>query len=334
MAGLFQCARASLLLALLLSMGCSHGGPTVSQPPEAPAAPAAPAPKQDTTPLGQINAQFHTGYDRALAAHVEQLKAGPLVWMRGSQLILRYRGEERKHTVAGGTYHALKSLSHAPFLLVITLLGNEGSSLSETTRESLLLQRQLLTDALAALTSEVPGQRPAVPAELVPQEQALLKATAALIDEVLVSGPPSRERLESFAAGVRPLIHANFRGAARELLGNLHQRVTAFRAELGEAEWARVHVVVSTARQARAREISVQYFERVLGERTGEGASTEGRLVVTEDFNRGKDVELLAAHVLDQEAGGLLLGDPKRLQRDALAEAAAEVLQELLPNGP
>ncbi|QRK08033.1 hypothetical protein JQX13_50130 [Archangium violaceum] len=332
MVRLFERVGFSLLLVLLLSTGCKHGGQPRSPSFETPATSAAPTRKPATTPLGKLNEHFHTDYDRVLAAHVEQLKAAPLVWMRGSQLILRHQGVERKHTVAGDTYHAVKSISHAPFLLVITLLGNEGPTLTETTRASLVRQRQLVTDALAALTSEVPEQRPRVPAELVPQEQALLKTTGDFIEEVLASGPPSRERLESFAAGVRPTLHTNFRAAAHELLGNLHQRVTEFRAELGEAEWARVHVVVSVARQARAREISVQYFERVLGERMGEGASSEGRLVVTEDFNRGQTLELLAAHVLDQEAGAILLGDPKRLQMDALAEAAAELLPRLLPD--
>jgi len=323
----------ALPLALLLSAGCIHGAGAGATAPatEAGAGSAAPARKPATTPLGKINEHFHTDYDRVLAAHVARLKAGPVLWMRGTQLIVLNQNTERKHSVAGGTYHALKSISHAPFLLVVTLLGNEGPTLTSTTRESLERQRQLLADALLALTHPDPAQRPPVPAELVEQEQALLKATAALVEEVLASGPPSQQRLEAFAAGVRPIIHANFLAAAREVLGNLHQRVTEFRAEIGEEQWARTHVVVSVARQARAREITVQYFERVLGERMGEGASQEGRLVVAEEFNRGQVLDQLAAHVLDQEAGGILLGNPKRLQLDALAEAATQVLEEMRP---
>jgi hypothetical protein len=281
--------------------------------------------------LGKLNEYFHTDYNRVLAAHVERLKAEPVLWMKGTQLVIQNHHAEQKYSVVGGSYHALKSISHAPFLLVVTLLGNEGPDLTETSRKSLLHQRQLIADVLAALASATPRERPQVPAELMAQEQALLKTTSALIDEVLASGPPSRERLESFAMGVRPSIRANLKAAARELLENLHQRVTVFRAEIGEEQWARVRVVVSVARQARAREISVQYFERILGEYMREGASEEDRLVVSEDFNRGDTFERLAAHVLDQEAATILLGDPKRLQSDALAEVAAEVLDELLP---
>jgi hypothetical protein len=331
---LFERARFALPLALVLSAGCLHGPePRAPEPCPPAAANAAPARKPATTPLGKLNEHFHTDYDRVLAAHVERLKAGPVLWMRGTQLILLSQGTERKHSVAGGTYHALKSISHAPFLLAVTLVGNEGPALTDTARASLVQQRQLVADALSALTSADPEQRPPVPAELVEQEQALLKATAAMIEEVLASGPPSRQRFEAFAASVRPTIHANFKGAARELLTNLHQRVTEFRKELGDEQWARIHVVVSVAHQSRAREISVQYFERVLGERMGEGASAEGRLFVAEEFNRGQVIDQLAAHVLDQEAGAILLGDPKRLQSDALSEAAAVVLEELLPRG-
>jgi hypothetical protein len=306
-----------LPLALLLYTGCMHGGE--------------PARKAPATPLGKLNARFHADYDRVRAAHVERLKAGPVLWMRGTQLIIQNQHTEQKHSVAGGTYHALKSISHAPFLLIVTLLGNEGPSLTETSRESLVHQRQLIADVLAALASAQPERRPPVPAELRQQELALLNATAALIDEVLTSGLPSRERLESFAVEVRPTISANLRAAAREALGNLHRRVMQFRSEIGEEQWSHVRVVISVAHQARARETSVQYFERLLGERMGEGASMEDRLVVSEDFDRGGALELLATHVLDQEAGAILMGDPKRLQSDLLSEAAAEVLEELLP---
>lgn len=324
-----ESARRALPLVFLLSTGCMHRVESLPTAPNPPAGSASPARKPATTPLGKLNEHFRTDYGRVQAAVAEQLKAGPLLWMRGTQLILRNRQAEQTHPVAGSSYHVLKSISHAPFLLVVTLVGNEGPSLTDTSRKSLLLQRQLIADVLAALSSTNPQERPQVPEDLLEKEKALLQATSALIDETLASGPPSRERLESFAVGVRPTLRANLQRGAREFLENLHRRVTEFRAEIGEEQWARIRVLVSVAHQSRAREISVQYFERVLGERMGEGASGEDRLVVSEDFVRGQAIDLLSAHELDREAGAILLGNPKQLQSDVLAEVVPEILDEL-----
>ena len=90
-------------------------------------------------------------------------------------------------------------------------------------------------------------------------------------------------------------------------------------------------MVANASHQSRARELAVQYFERMLGETIGEGARHEKRLVVLESVNKAADQRgLLAAHYVDREHAELFFGDPDRLQWDVLADGGS-LLTELLP---
>jgi len=70
-------------------------------------------------------------------------------------------------------------------------------------------------------------------------------------------------------------------------------------------------------------EIAMQYFERLLGEREGR------RLVFAEGlWDEPSQLQLLATHLLDASIGESFFGDPLRMHRDLLSDAAAQVLAE------
>jgi hypothetical protein len=83
--------------------------------------------------------------------------------------------------------------------------------------------------------------------------------------------------------------------------------------------------------QARAREIGIRYFERLLAEPVGEGARNERRLVVAEGMIRGPEqYGLLATHLVDQAGASAIFNDALRLQSDVTADDGG-VLDSLLP---
>jgi len=138
----------------------------------------------------------------------------------------------------------------------------------------------------------------------------------------------------AYFQSVRGDIADNLRDIATESLKALHVAVETTRREVSKLNpkaWDSVLVVIAVAHQARAREIGIQYFERLLQEPVGEGARNERRMVVTEQlWQAPEQYGLLAAHLVDQAAGAAIFDDPLRMQWDVLGGDSA-VLDALLP---
>lgn len=120
------------------------------------------------------------------------------------------------------------------------------------------------------------------------------------------------------------------RGARMEL-EDLHATVFPWWSALTIEERRRCGIVLTTPHQPRAGRLSVLYFERLTGRRTGLGASLDDGLVVLEyDCDEHTALLALARHYLDQEIGEQFFGDRFRMQRDVLADSAQTVLDQLL----
>jgi hypothetical protein len=245
-------------------------------------------------------------------------------------LTLRWKGQSTDYPVLTSRYHTIKGISHTALATYVALLGDSGSALPEETKARMQRIRELIPAVQKELEDPSSPVRAAVPLELLGEQRTLLRESDAILSEALGQGRPSADRLARFAQAVRPAIVANARASARDELDQLHRHVTTVRGLLSPDEWKRVVVVISTVRQARAREISVQYFERVLGEpAAGEGASRESRIVVLEQFGSTKPLEVMGIHALDQDIAAGLLGDRFLLQSDLLGPYATEYLKQL-----
>jgi hypothetical protein len=187
-----------------------------------------------------------------------------------------------------------------------------------------------LKKTIAASKGEITAPR--VGAEMVAAEHRLLDATSELIDDVLAHGRPNDERLHAFGKAIRADVDANLAVVSGLLLGNLDSAVREMKAEVGAEAWAALVAVIVTSRQARAREVTVQYFERLLGDRLTEGALSEQRLVVLEGSAKEPTVEsTMAAHLVDQRLSSLLFDDPLFLQSDLLGKSAGAHLDKMFP---
>jgi hypothetical protein len=111
--------------------------------------------------------------------------------------------------------------------------------------------------------------------------------------------------------------------AARLELEGLTRESNRYRAALGEADWAHLHVIIIGAHMARQDEIATQFFARLLGEHE------EGdRIIFAEGlWEEPRALELYGTHLLDRAAGLAFFGDPDRMHRDLLADAAKLLLQ-------
>jgi len=173
------------------------------------------------------------------------------------------------------------------------------------------------------------------PARIAELRAAAVRALDALADHGFTSAQLERQReivrlslavscardLPGYERAVAPLLLGNALDAAAAEIADLDAAVEAVRRTLPPQEFSRLHVIVVGAHMAREGEIAMQYFEKLLGEREGL------RLVFAEGlWDEASELQLLATHLLDASVGEGFFGDRRRMHRDLLSDAAAQVL--------
>lgn len=247
----------------------------------------------------------------------------------------RYKGrplQERPIDVIPAQYHPLKDVSHAVFSVALLLREAPGDERTAHARDVL--------GATEAVLAELGDSKSAATRLIAPEHRdrqirILRETTSALSD--FIDGRLDEPGQRHYFEAVQPDLLENIRVVSAALIRGLHEHVQELRAMVEKQDpsaWDSLIVVVAVVHQARAREIAVRYFERLLGETSGEGASREQRLVIAEERFSGPDqYGLLAAHLVDQTGGADVFGDALRLQRDVLADDGG-VLDSLLPPAP
>lgn len=276
-------------------------------------------------PLSDANLGFHESYNRLVHETLFQLgDTIPVVAMIGDYLSLLNDGGERSEQVIPDRYHQLKSLSHFAFGLQLCLMRNGAGPLQHTTQHELeekLVQIKIARDGV----SELPADERAAPT-------TLLDRSRELITEVLARGALDQIQLQEYASAIAPLVFKTAAIAVRLELDRMHELVSQWSEQLGADRWQRVYVVICDNHQPRYRHAARQYFGRLLHEQEGIAAEYEDRIIFGEGI-RDTDgaLDLLARHLIDQKASHMIFGDKSRLQKDMLADVAAEYLEELLP---
>jgi len=264
--------------------------------------------------LDTLNGEFRVQYQQALAATLAQ--AGPLILEEGDSLILVHHGERTRVLVKPVEYHELKAVAHVPLALFVMLSFPKQASLSAARRKSLEDYRELMEKARATL----PGRH--FTPEQLSRQQKIFSASFELLDEVLASGQVNPEKLASFARQCGPLLLANVMDATEIEMRDLYATAAAWRKQLTPVEWNALHVVMIGPHMPREQECSIQFFERLFRE------PQEGKRIIYAEalWNEKDALNLLATHVVDEAAGGAFFGDPMRMHRDLLADAAKAYL--------
>ena len=280
-------------------------------------------------PLGEANQAFHDSY-RALTQDTRQMLGSrdlPVIVMHGDTVVLFHDGKREEAIVFPQLYHSLKAVSHLPFAVYITLATNGYGDLREKTLSDLKKQRRLAQTLLDNLATET------ILADRTDTSQKLLQSSVNFIGKLLTSGRLVESTVNDFAKEMAPLLLDNVAEAAQLELDRLHEQVTVWRSQIANHEWRNLYVVICSGHQARYRETSKQYFQRLLHEPESTGAELENRVVYAESiWDESDALNLLAEHLVDRQASKVFFGSPTRLQEDLLADATSVHLAKLLPN--
>jgi hypothetical protein len=245
-------------------------------------------------PLAELNKEARAAYAEARERALGH--AGPVLIVGPGRITLLNAGTRSEFELRPAIYDDLKAIDH----LALGLHSLQFQATPDPKRVAELR-------ALAAAALDALGSRGLTPAQLERQREIVRLSFA----------PDAWER------AVAPLLLANAVDAARAEIADMDAAVAAMRRALGPAELARLHVIVVGAHMAREGEIAMQYFEQLLGEREGL------RLVYAEAlWDERSELQLLATHLIDADVGESFFADARRMHRDLLSDAAAQVLAE------
>ncbi len=279
----------------------------------------------DAGPLAATNLAFHDSYNNVVCDVLAQLGHDtPVIGLVADDLLLLVDGKQESERVIPEHFHQLKAIGHSAFALQLWLMQHNAQQLDTTLRSQLQANHLVLSNTLAALDI-LPEWERSTPTTLV-------DGSLEYVAELLQLGKVDEARTREYSAWMAPLVLELAGAAARLEIDGLHAAVTKWRSEMGDARWRSIYVVLCGNHQPRYRHVATQYFERLLGEHQGGGAECEDRIVFAEgvcEINEALD--LLARHIVDQQASILIFGDKSRLQRDLFADVAAVYLDQVVP---
>jgi hypothetical protein len=286
-------------VAVLLA-GLALAEPTVAQP--APSNPAEQA-------ADDLNRDLLRVYRKAKTVRLAQ--TSPVIVIAFGEAVLLRGGSEQRVDFTPGGYDRFKDMSH-------TVLGFYGAAAL-----ALADPKSDWADAFRTLRGRASAVLPQLAAlsfagDRLERQTRLLRAAIDFADRMLAAGAVTQEALTAYARQQAPLVLANATEAAAAQLDGLNALVQTWRAEMGEAEWQRLYVVVLGPRMPRAGNLQFQYFVNALGV-----PAVDQRLFYAEgilDVKGGLD--LLATIVTDRELSATVFADRLRMDRDLLADGA------------
>ncbi|MEK6256694.1 MAG: hypothetical protein N2C13_05185, partial [Chloroflexota bacterium] len=277
--------------------------------------------------ISDLNQAFHLSYNQLIQETHTKLgsKGNPVIIMFGDKVMLFHDGQRETVDVIPELYHRIKAVSHVSFGVYITMVSQGYGELKESVKIDLELEKEMIEKALEILSEEnIPEEH------LLTQTKTLENAVKA-IDGLLETGVVDEAGVKQFGVENAPLYLDNAAFGAKLELDRLHDAVSGWRAAMDAAEWDAVYVVICAGHQARYRELTRQYFQKLLKEEDGMGAGLENRVVYAEHIHDvDAALDLLARHINDQAASKTFFGDKQRLQQDLMSEGAADYLAELL----
>jgi hypothetical protein len=281
--------------------------------PESPASPGEDVSSSAEGMLEAVNDAFRGAYGEARAA----LAVAVPTLVATIDALYLCRGPERlRFAVAQSGFHAIKAAAHAPVAIYVVLSRAATRPFDAEVRERLDRVRAVVKEALDRLPA--PGD--AVAADM---GEALRRTLSILVD-VTATARVDAGALEAFAAGCGPVLERLTVHGTRAQLASLDAAVQAALGETTAAEREALHVVVTGDHQARVRSLAMQYFRKRLEERPGD----EERVTFAEAVSSVEDaLALVATCRLDRTLASAFFGDPRRLQRDVLGDAAASLLK-------
>ena len=267
-------------------------------------------------PLLSLNDAFREAYSRCRQDIIN--RSGDVILVESDDLVLIHKGERSPVHFVPEAFHALKAVSHIPLAIYVMLLPFEDASLSKKSLDALQAYRQRIAQIEPSLRDR--GLTDAV----LQRHREIIEASVVFLDSVLDKKLAKHDEISKFTREIGPKLLASAADATDLELDALDKQVSVWRTTLSEEEWNKLRVVVMGSAMPRKGNLAIQYFAQLLGEK-GEGK----RIVYAESlFDEKRALNLLGTHLLDTRIGVDFFGDPERMHRDLLADAAAAYLKK------
>jgi hypothetical protein len=254
---------------------------------------------------GRLEPSVDVGFRRIYrAARARISVASPLLVAFEDKLVLVRDGKRVESVFTPPLFHGLKMVAHVPIAVFV-------ASGKDKRR-----QLRTLLRGMDPLLESFVSSDPPLGDEAVANVRAILARTRGYLAR-------KHGSLAALARTTGPLLLRCTRHATELQLAALDGHATKLLSTLSQRERNALEVVVAGVHQARQRSLVVQYFARLLGEHP----EAERRLSYAEGASSVEDAILLVGtRRLDREIGRAFFGDPFRLQRDILGDAAKALL--------
>ena len=275
--------------------------------------------KEPASALTEANAVARSVYAENRASRLDA--SGPVIVVAFDDLVL-FRGAKQvaRQGFTDPIYHRLKEIAHIPLGVATTATAALDIKGDRSWREE-FVRLSAATEAALAGLSDVGFSD----AQKTRQTQ-ILERSLAYMAGALRRDTVLRRELESFAAVVTPPVMENSREAAAVQLDGLHALFETWRkTHLADDQIADLRVMVLGAKMPRPGNLQFEYFVRVMGD-----DAVGRRLVYAEGiFDPDGAMRLLGTILQDRAVATLMFGEPLRLDRDLLADDAADQLKEI-----
>jgi hypothetical protein len=303
---LLRVARWAGVLAVLALAGCDRAPPAAGGAPPPAAA------------LEEMNRQARANY--AESKRELLLRARPAIVVGFDEATLLRAGESpRTEPFTPALYHRYKEISHLPLGVWATLapwLDRPGETPWKTPLASLLERAHAARAAVDSI---------GFPSDRLPRQHLILDQSIALMERTLAAGRVDGAAMAAYARAMWAPVLANGDDAAALQIDGLHALVSGWRGAMPADAWNRLHVLVLGPKMPREGNLSVQYFQRVMGRQ-----ELGRRLLYAEGiFEREAALGLLGTVVTDRALAVAFFGDEMRMDRDFLSDGARRRLDAL-----
>lgn len=288
--------------------------------------PAQTVPPPAPGPLEEVNRLFLEEY----GARVADLTRGhPLyVEVSGNDLILHRNGQAESKRAVPELYHALKNVSHVPFLLYLRLepLSVSNAEFSDAEIAGLQTLRVKISAARDALATggfnDVQMKR----------EQGIMDDSLTFLRTTIEAKRISRSTLDEFTRTIAPRLDENVDDASCLAIRGMHAQMMQWKHSMTAEEWGRIVAINPGVIQPRYRNLATQYFGWLFPAPAPPWAYPgENERVIYSEFqhpHRDPD-EVLASFSIDAEASTAFFGNKWRLSEDLQSAAAARCIAQL-----
>jgi hypothetical protein len=267
--------------------------------------------------LGTLNQRFHETLGEFSAKAREALASGrvPVLLRLDDRLVLSVGDDRRAFNINARDYHLFKALAHLPLLAYLLRATGQGSAANSSTLQEALLETEseLDWDAL----------------ELGP-----ISEVKAALEKVLTKSCVRDDDGQSLAI-LKTLQARCVQLAAKGEVASLCDAAQQVRRALEPSQWQEMHVVISGGTQPRYKQLSKNFFIRLLEDAKGDPATATHQVIYSESCQElDGAIKLVTKRLVNGHLAELFMNSPVDLDEDVLGDAGLAAIESVFGREP